>query len=102
AGYRISDPSGAAAILAGAAAVAWSANPNAKATQVADLLRQTAVDKGGYKSLNLLGALNKGIAAPVHASPSPNAAGAASQATRNKGSNAIALSQSTDARRWLI
>lgn len=100
AGYRISDQSGAAAVLAGAAALVWSEYPHAKATDVADLLRQTAVDKGGYKSLNLLGALNKGIPVPA-ASPSTSA-GAPAPA-KNKGTNSgVALADSTDPRRWLV
>jgi subtilisin family serine protease len=101
AGYRISDQSGAAAILAGAAAVVWSAYPSAKSTQIADLLRQTAADKGGYKSLNLLGALNKGIPSPA-ASPSGGSSAAAPQASKNKGNAGIALSDSTDPRRWFV
>jgi subtilisin family serine protease len=101
AGYRISDQSGAAAVLAGAAAVVWSAYPYAKSTQVADLLRQTATDKGGYKSLNLLGALTKGIPAPA---PSPTGGTdlAAPAPSKNKGSAGLALSDSTDPRRWLV
>jgi subtilisin family serine protease len=102
AGYRISDQSGAAAILAGAVAVVWSANPFAKATQITDLLRQTATDRGGYKSLNLLGALSKPINAP---NPNPSApAGATPQASKSKapGSAGIALADSGDPRRWLI
>jgi subtilisin family serine protease len=100
AGYRISDQSGASAILAGAAAVVWSAFPFATASQVADLLRQTATDKGGYKSLNLLGALNKGIPTPTP-SQSTNVA-VAQQPAKDKGSAGTALTDSVDPRRWLI
>jgi subtilisin family serine protease len=101
AGYRISDKSGAAAILAGAAAVVWSAYPWAKSTQVADLLRETATDRGGYKSLNLLGAVNKGIPQPA---PSPSGAANAQQASKGTagGSGGVALADSTDRRRWLV
>ena len=101
AGYRISDQSGAAAILAGAAAVVWSAYPYATSRQVADLLRQTATDRGGYKSLNLLGALNKGIPEPV---PSPSGAANEPQASKGKaaGSAGVALADSGDRRRWLV
>jgi subtilisin family serine protease len=100
-GYRISDQSGAAAILAGAAAVVWSAYPWATSNQVADLLRQTATDRGGYKSLNLLGAVNKGIPAPA---PSPSADANLPQASGGKpaGSAGTALIDSTDPRRWLV
>jgi subtilisin family serine protease len=101
-GYRIADSSGAAAILAGAAAVVWSAYPWATSAQVADLLRRTATDRGGQRSLNLLAALNTGIASPA---ASPSTGPSAPQVNKNKavGGNAgTALVDSTDWRRWLI
>ncbi|HCT80241.1 MAG TPA: hypothetical protein DGG94_01475 [Micromonosporaceae bacterium] len=96
-GYRMADAAAAAAVLAGAAAVVWATNPDAKAAQVADVLRKTASPKG---ELNLVAALNMGVAKPTP-SASPGAA-----TPRPSGTKALtvgnALAESTDWRRWLV
>ena len=63
-------------------------------------MRQSAVDKGGNKSLNLLGALNKGIPTPAP-SQSANAV-VTQQPAKDKGTAGPPLTDSTDPRRWVI
>ncbi len=98
-GYRIGDTSSAAAILSGAAAVLWAANPEATAPQIVDVLRKTATNREGVNSLNLLAALQAGVPKP---SPTP----AASAASKPTPSNALPLAEpllgSRDWRRWLV
>jgi len=109
-GYRFADGSAGAAVLAGSAAVVWSANPDAKAAQIMNLLRSTATDRGtpgpdtqyGAGELNLLQALRTGV---PQAKPSPSAAVAAPAAPRADvptRSIASPLLDSTDWRRWLV
>jgi subtilisin family serine protease len=99
-GYRIADTSTAAAILSGAAAVLWAANPEATAAQITELMRKTATNREGISSLNLLAALNTGVPKPV---PSPSITSAAPKPTA---SEALAfsdpLAQRRDWRRWLV
>ncbi len=99
-GYRIGDSSSAAAILAGAAAVLWSANQQATAAQITDVLRKTATNREGISSLNLMAALNAGVPKP---SPSAKASAATPKPTASK---ALAfndpLVHSRDWRRWLV
>lgn len=96
-GYRMADATAAAAVLAGAAAVVWSANPDAKAPQIADLLRKTATTKG---ELNLVSALNVGVPKPTP-SASPGAATPRPSSTKAL-TVGNALAESTDWRRWLV
>lgn len=110
-GYRIDGGASAAAVLAGAAAVVWSAYPGSTADQVLQRLRQSAQDRGatgpdsryGVGMLNLNGALSvvlpQGLAPSVTPSaapaPSPSAAPSASPLP-------VALADSRDWRRWLV
>jgi subtilisin family serine protease len=106
-GYRFADSSGSAAILAGAAAVVWSANPDAKAAQIMNLLRSTTTDRGasgpdaqfGAGELDLLRALKTGVPQPA-ASASPTAS--PSKELPPKPSAVRPLLDSTDWRRWLV
>lgn len=101
-GYRIADSSAGAAILAGAAAVVWSANPTASATEVTQWLRGTAVDRGptgpdtqfGVGDLNLVAALDAGV-------PRPSRSPSASPTATAKPVIGSALVDSGDWRRWL-
>jgi hypothetical protein len=101
-GYRIGDTSTAAAILSGAAAVLWAANPEATAAQITEVLRKTATNREGISSLNLLAALNAGVPKPV---PSVSAT-STSPAPKPATSTALAfndpLVHSRDWRRWLV
>lgn len=110
-GYRFADPSVSAAVLAGAAAVVWSANPDAKAAEIMNLLRVTATERGtpgpdtqyGAGELNLLQALKTGVPR-AKASPSPSTGGV--NAARPGGAvparSGRPLFDSTDWRRWLV
>lgn len=111
-GYRFADPTISAAVLAGAAAVVWSANPDAKASEIMSLLRSTAIDRGvagpdtqyGNGELNLLQALKTGVPQPKP-SPSPAAPGAnVPKPGADAPARALAhpLVGSTDWRRWLV
>lgn len=108
-GYRLADTSVSVAILAGAAAVIWSANPNASAAEVTDLLRRTAVDRGtrgpdaqfGVGDLNLLAALNAGVPS-ARASASPQPSPDAASHTHERTVAGTPLIRSKDWRRWLV
>jgi hypothetical protein len=110
-GYRFADPSVSAAVLAGAAAVVWSANPDAKAAEIMKLLRATATDRGtpgpdplyGAGELNLVQALKTGVPKPkVSSSPAPAGAKAPRQGADSSRSLARPLLDTTDWRRWLV
>jgi len=112
-GYRFADPSVSAAVLAGAAAVVWSANPDAKAAEIMNLLRSTAADRGaagpdtqyGAGELNLVQALKTGVPKPK---PSPSLSPPAGANAPRPGADlpgrtsARPLLDSTDWRRWLV
>lgn len=110
-GYRFSDPSVSAAMLAGAAAVVWSANPDAKASEIMNLLRASAGDRGaagpdtqfGVGEVDLVKALRTGVPRPrpsVTANPSPSTA--AAPGSRGGTTALRPLLDSTDWRRWLV
>jgi subtilisin family serine protease len=113
AGYRFADPSISAGVLAGAAALVWSVNPEAKAAEIMNLLRATATDRGvpgpdtlyGAGELNLTQALRAGVPKPK-ASPSPVTAPGANSARPGADLPSRTLAQplldSTDWRRWLV
>lgn len=109
-GYRFADSSASAAVLAGAAAVAWSASPQAKAAEIMNLLRSTATDRGasgpdtvyGAGELNLVQALKTGVRQP---GPSRSPAAPSSPARADLPAAAapgMPLLESTDWRRWLV
>lgn len=108
--YRFADSSASAAVLAGAAAVAWSASPEAKAAEIMNLLRSTATDRGaagpdtvyGAGELNLLQALKTGVPQPR---PSRSSAAPATPPRADlpaAGAPARPLLDSADWRRWLV
>lgn len=106
--YRVADTSASAAMLAGAAAVAWSVNPQASAAQVMQWLRTSATDRGapgpdgqfGVGDLNLVGALDAAVAKPSAPAQAPAAEAPAASAQPPVG--AAALFDSRDWRRWLV
>ncbi|WP_117212872.1 S8 family peptidase [Allorhizocola rhizosphaerae] len=108
-GYRLADPSAGAAILTGAAAVVWSANPNAKASEVVELLRRTAKDRGtpgadkdfGVGDLNLLAALNAASVRPS-GSVSPQPRATPSKRPADTAAAGTPLAESGDWRRWMV
>jgi subtilisin family serine protease len=111
-GYREADaPGAAAAVLSGAAAVLWSAYPNATAEQITQLLRNTATDSGatgpdirfGSGSLNLSRALDTGLPKPgPTATPSTSAPADAPAPAQPGNTVANPLFSSGDWRRWLV
>ncbi|WP_196279426.1 S8 family serine peptidase [Catellatospora vulcania] len=109
-GYRMDGGSSAAAVLAGAAAVVWSAYPKATAAQVLQRLRSTATDTGtpGADSRFGAGTLNLGAALaanlPQEAAPSVQPSPAASNPAASPSASPlpVALADSRDWRRWLV
>ncbi|MEV0457837.1 S8 family serine peptidase [Catellatospora methionotrophica] len=109
-GYRIDGGSSAAAVLAGAAAVVWSAYPKATAAQVLQRLRSTATDAGapgadsrfGAGMLNLKAALAANL--PQEAAPSVSPSPVPPSAAPSPSASAlpVALADSRDWRRWLV
>lgn len=110
AGYRIDGGAGAAAVLAGAAAVVWSAHPNSTAAQVAQRLRLSAQDLGatgpdsryGTGLLNLSAALTVTLPQDTPASPAPSPAAPSPSAAPSASPLPVALADSRDWRRWLV
>ncbi len=109
-GYRLADTAAGAAVLTGAAAVVWSANPNAKASEVVELLRRTSTDRGtpgpdrdfGVGDLNLLAALNAAQVRPSGSAgpqPSPSVTKRAPGAAVTAGTPIL---ESRNWRRWLV
>ncbi|GAA1606272.1 hypothetical protein GCM10009679_07610 [Saccharothrix algeriensis] len=110
AGYRIDGGAGAAAVLAGAAAVVWSAYPKATALQVVQRLRLSAQDLGapgpdsrfGTGLLNLSAALTVALPEDTPASPAPSPAAPSPSAAPSASPLPVALADSSDWRRWLV
>jgi subtilisin family serine protease len=112
-GYRQADaPAAAAAVLAGSAAVLWSASPDAKADQIVALLRKSAADAGlsgpdmqyGAGKIDLTAALNAGVvtATPTSsATPQPGKTAAAKPPAVAKGT-VNPLVHSRELGRWLV
>ena len=102
--------SSAAAVLAGAAAVVWSAYPKATVAQVLQRLRTTATDAGapgadsrfGAGMLNLSAALAANV--PQEAAPSvqPSPVASSQAASPSSSPVPVALADSRDWRRWLV
>ncbi len=110
AGYRIDGGAGAAAVLAGAAAVVWSAHPKATAAQVAQRLRLSARDLGapgpdsryGTGLLNLSAALTVALPDDTPASADPSPPAPSPSAVPSASPLPVALADSRDWRRWLV
>lgn len=107
-GYRFAGVGAEAAILAGAAAVVWSADPRASADEIIEVLRDTASDRGavgpdgryGAGALDLLGALDEAARRSTSSeSPAPSATPSRSPAAV---AVATSLIGSGDWRRWLV
>jgi len=104
-GYRLQTGATGVGLLCGAAALVRSAYPQMSAEQVADRLRETATDRGpqgpdsqyGAGALNLKAAL-AGATAVASATPSASHVVAPPE-QRPAG---VALTDSTDWRRWLV
>ncbi|WP_186315818.1 S8 family serine peptidase [Catellatospora sichuanensis] len=109
-GYRMDGGSSAAAVLAGAAAVVWSAYPQATAAQVLQRLRTTATDAGapgadsrfGAGMLNLTAALAANLPQEAAPSVSPSPAASSPAASPSGSPRPVALADSRDWRRWLV
>ncbi|GHJ50199.1 hypothetical protein Cs7R123_75410 [Catellatospora sp. TT07R-123] len=110
-GYHIDEGgASAAAVLAGAAAVIWSAYPRSTAAQVVQRMRMTALDRGadgpdsryGTGALNLTAALAVTLPEPS-VSPSPALAPSlAPSPAASSSPKPVALADSGDWRRWLV
>ncbi|WP_254548584.1 S8 family serine peptidase [Catellatospora tritici] len=110
-GYHIDEGgASAAAVLAGAAAVIWSAYPRSTAAQVVQRMRTTALDRGadgpdsryGAGALNLNAALSLVLPEPS-VSPSPVPAPSLLPSSSPSASpKPVALADSGDWRRWLV
>ncbi|GIF97459.1 S8 family serine peptidase [Catellatospora citrea] len=109
-GYRMDGGSSAAAVLAGAAAVVWSAYPQATLAQVLQRLRTTATDAGapgadsrfGAGMLNLSAALAANLPQEPAPSVSPSPAASSPAASPSGSPLPVALADSRDWRRWLV
>ncbi|MDI1459850.1 S8 family serine peptidase [Catellatospora sp. KI3] len=110
-GYHIDEGgASAAAVLAGAAAVIWSAYPRSTAAQVVQRMRTTALDRGadgpdsryGAGALNLNAALSLVLPEPS-VTPSPALAPSLAPSPSPSASpRPVALADSGDWRRWLV
>lgn len=109
-GYRMDGGSSAAAVLAGAAAVVWSAYPKDTVAQVLQRLRTTATDAGaagpdsrfGAGMLNLSGALAANVPQEPAPSVQPSPAASSQAASPSPSPVPVALADSRDWRRWLV
>ncbi|MEV4412084.1 S8 family serine peptidase [Catellatospora sp. NPDC049609] len=110
AGYRIDGGAASAAVLAGAAAVVWSAYPQASAAQVVQRLRVSARDLGapgpdsryGAGMLDLAAALTVTLPEDMPPSPAPTSAAPSPSAVPSASPLPVALADSRDWRRWLV
>jgi membrane-anchored mycosin MYCP len=110
-GYRMDGGASAAAVLAGVAALVWSAHPQESAAQVTARLRGSAKDRGaagpdtvfGAGAVDVLAALSwtAPVVAQPTASPAPSASASASSGPAAQDAGR-ALADSTDWRRWLV
>ncbi|GAA1404717.1 S8 family serine peptidase [Catellatospora coxensis] len=109
-GYRMDGGSSAAAVLAGAAAVVWSAYPKATVAEVLRRLRTTATDAGapgadsrfGAGMLNLSAALAANVPQEPAPSVQPSPAASSPAASPSPSPVPVALADSRDWRRWLV